>query len=129
LAPIEEAMSGLPVTSVVAAIEVPGAIQARFHRGIIDASERDRLLTIASMILNSVGQIGLGAAVRREATIIAAGHLLRTLDAIHLGAAVVVDRHQRRQGKELRFCTGDQRQGAAASSRFGAGRLTILPSL
>jgi hypothetical protein len=41
----------------------------------------------------------------------------------------VVNRHQRRRGNALRFCTGDQRQGQAAAACFGEDRVTVLPPL
>jgi predicted nucleic acid-binding protein len=126
---IEEAMSGLPVTSVLAAVEVPAAILARFHRDRIDAEERDLLLVTAEGVLQSVGQVGLSAAVRREAVAIARDHLLRSIDAIHVGTAVVVQRHQQRRGNSLRFCTGDHRQGVAAAGRLGPDCVTVLAPL
>lgn len=126
---VEEAMAGLPVSSVLAAIEVPVAIQARFLRGLIDARERDELVEIAQDILGSVGKVGLSATVRREAVASAQGHLLRALDAIHIGTAVVVDRHQRRRGNTLQFCTGDLRQGDAAAACFGPDRVIVLAPL
>jgi predicted nucleic acid-binding protein len=129
LRPVEEAMAGLPVTSVLAAVEVAVAIQARFHRGMIGAPERDALLDVGETILRSVGQVGLSATVRQEAVASANGHLLRALDAIHVGTAVVVNRHQRRRGNTLRFCTGDVRQGEAAAACLGGDRVTVLAPL
>jgi predicted nucleic acid-binding protein len=129
LRPVEEAILGLPVTSVLAAVELPIAIHARFHRGLIDGQERDALLDISEEILGSVGQVGLTVAVRREAVASAAGHLLRSLDAIHVGTAVVVNRHQQRRGNALRFCTGDGRQAEAAAACFGRDRVTVLSPL
>jgi predicted nucleic acid-binding protein len=129
LRPVEEAMSGFPVTSAVAAVEMPIAIHARFHRGQIDAAERDRLLEVVNRILRSVGQIGLSLAVRREAVAAAQGSLLRALDAVHVGSAVVVNRLQQRRGNKLVFCTGDVRQGDVAIACFGRDRVTVLPPL
>jgi predicted nucleic acid-binding protein len=126
---VEEAMAGLPITSVLATVEVPIAIEARFHRGRIDAGERDELLATAGEILSSVGKIGLSASARREAVAAAGGRLLRALDAIHVGTAVVVNRHQQRRGNRLHFCTGDVRQGEAAAACLGTGRVTVLPPL
>jgi predicted nucleic acid-binding protein len=126
---VDEAMAGLPITSVLAAVEVPIAIEARFRRGQIGAGERDELLDIADEILTSVGKIGLSAMARREAVAAARGRLLRALDAIHVGTAVVVSRHQQRRGNTLHFCTGDLRQGEAAAACFGGDRVTVLPPL
>jgi predicted nucleic acid-binding protein len=126
---VEAAMSGLPITSVLAAVEVPVAIEARFHRGQIGADERDELLDTADEILRSIGKIGLSAMARREAVAAARGRLLRALDAIHVGTAVVVNRHQQRRGNALRFCTGDLRQGEAAAACLGGDRVTVLPPL
>ena len=52
-------MADLPITSVIAAVEVPAAILARWHRREVDAEQRDVLLEMADRILQSVGQIGL----------------------------------------------------------------------
>ena len=129
LGDIEEAMTGLPITSVLAAVEMPIAIEARFHRGHSTADERDDLLETVAEILHSVGKVGLSAAVRREAVGTARDNLLRALDAIHVGTAVVVKRHQQRRGNTLRFCTGDLRQGEAAAARLGRDRVTVLSPL
>lgn len=129
LGQVEEAMLGIPVTSVLAAVELPTAIHARFQRGLLGAKEHEMLLGIAGRILKSVGQVGLSGAVRREAVSAARSHLLRALDAIHVGTAVVVDRHQRRRGNSLRFCTGDQRQAQAAAERFGLDNVITLAPL
>jgi predicted nucleic acid-binding protein len=129
LRPVEEAMLGLPVTSVLAAVEVPIAVQARFHRGLIDAKRRDTLLQAAGVILRSMGQVGISAAVRREALAVAQYHLLRSLDVIHVASAVVVSRQQQRRGNSLRFCTGDVRQAAAAEACLGPAQVTVLPPL
>ena len=125
----EEAMAGLPVTSVLADVELPIAIEARFHRGQIGAGEREELLDTAEEILASIGKIGLSAMARQEAVAAARGRLLRALDAIHIGTAVVVSRHQQRRGNTLRFFTSDLRQGEAAAACFGGDRVTILPPL
>ncbi len=126
---VEDAMAGLPITSVLAAVEVPIAIESRFHRGQIDADERDELLDTADKILTSIGKIGLSPMARREAVAATRGRLLRALDAIHVGTAVVVNRHQRRRGNTLHFCTGDLRQGEAAAACLGGDRVTVLPPL
>jgi predicted nucleic acid-binding protein len=126
---VEDAMAGLPITSVLAAVEVPIAIESRFHRGQIDADDREELLDTADEILTSIGKIGLSAAARREAVAATRGRLLRALDAIHVGTAVVVYRHQQRRGNTLRFCTGDLRQGEAAAACLGADRVTVLAPL
>jgi hypothetical protein len=126
---VEEAMNGLPITSVLAAVEMPIAIEARFHRGQSTASERDELLEAAGEILAVVGKVGLSATARREAVAVARGTLLRALDAVHVGTAVVVNRHQQRRGNTLRFCTGDVRQGEAAAACLGRDRVTVLPPL
>jgi predicted nucleic acid-binding protein len=126
---VEEAMGGLPITSVLATVEMPIAIEARHHRGQIGADERDELLQASDEILTSVGKIGLSSMARREAVAVARDRLLRALDAIHVGTAIVVNRHQQRRGNVLRFCTGDLRQGEAAAACFGADRVIVLPPL
>ncbi len=126
---VERAMAGLPVTSVLAAVELRAAIHARFHHGHVDRKNRNRLLTIADQVLGAVAQTGLSDAVRREAVTACEDHLIRTLDAIHLGTAVVVRRQQRRHGNSLNFCTADQRQGTAAAALLGPGSVLVLPSI
>jgi predicted nucleic acid-binding protein len=123
---LEEAMLGLPLTSVLAAVQVPLAIEARFHRGAVDREQRQLLLAIAEKVLGSVGQVGLTASVRREAIAAAGGHQLSTPDAIHVGTAVVVGRHEERRGNRLRFCTADERQGEAAAARLGRDSVVVL---
>jgi predicted nucleic acid-binding protein len=126
---VEDAMTGLPITSVLATVEVPIAIESRFHRGQIGADDRDELLGTADEILTSIGKVGLSTMARREAVAAARGRLLRALDAIHVGTAVVVNRHQQRRGNTLRFCTADLRQGEAAAACLGGSRVTVLPPL
>jgi predicted nucleic acid-binding protein len=123
---VEEAMLGIPLTSVVAAVQVPLAIQTRFQRGAVDAGQRDLLLDIADRVLGAVGQVGLTAHVRREAVAACDGHPLRALDAIHVGTAVIASRHQERRGNRLRFCTADQAQAEAAAARLGRDSVVIL---
>ena len=122
-------MSDLPITSVIAAVEVPAAVYARWHRGEIDAGQRDLLLEMAGRILQSVGQIGLSEGARSEAVVLAGRHLLRALDAIHVGTAVVAGRHQRRRGRTVRFCTADRRQAGAARAALGEDNVDFLPAL
>jgi predicted nucleic acid-binding protein len=126
---VESAMSGLPVTSVLAAVEMPAAVWARFHRGEVSDTQRDELLATAEEILGSLGQVGFSAAVRKQAIVAAGGNLLRALDAVHVGTAVVVSQVQRRRGNELRFCTGDVRQGRAAAALLGEAQVTVLAPL
>jgi predicted nucleic acid-binding protein len=126
---VEEAMRGTPITSVLAAVEVPVAIEARARRTRLGDAERRELAAVAEAILAAVGKIEVSAAVRREAVEAARGRLLRALDAIHVGTAVVVDRQQRRRGNTLRFCTADVHQGAAAEAGLGSGRVTVLGPL
>ncbi|MDA8066805.1 MAG: PIN domain-containing protein [Thermaerobacter sp.] len=129
LAPVERAMAGVPVVSTVAAVEVPAAIFARFHRGMMPEEERERLFGIGGRILDGTSQVGLTAAVRQEALAICRRFLLRTMDAIHLGTAMVVERQVRRHGGMLRFCTADLRQAQAAAALFGSARTEVLPPL
>lgn len=129
LALVEQAMARVPTTSVLAAVEVPGAIAARYHRRMIDEGQRDRLLLVADTALGGTAQIGLTAAIRREAVSIGARFLVRALDAIHLGTAVVVQRQQRHRGGVLRFCTADRRQSEVASELFGEEQVDLVPPL
>ncbi len=122
-------MAGLPVTSVLAAVELRAAIHARFHHGNLDRRNRDRLLAIADRVLGAVAQTGLSEAVRKEAVAACEGHLVRTLDAIHLGTAIVVRRQQRRHGNSMNFCTADRRQGAVADALLGPDSVVLLPTI
>ena len=124
---VRQAMSRSPTASVLAAVEVPAAIAARFHRGLLTADDRDQRLALATTLLRATSQVGLTAAVRQEAVAISMRFLVRSLDAIHLATAVVLTRQQRRHGNDVRFCTADLRQAAVAQALFGASLVDVVP--
>ena len=127
LALIEAAMAGTPAVSVLAAVELPCAIAARRHRGALSRQDAAGLQATVRRLLAATAQVGLSLAVREEAVAIAAQHLLRGLDAVHLGTAVVVARQQQRRGNRLRFCTADLRQAEAAVALLGSARVDVVP--
>ncbi len=126
---VRRALAISPLTFVLSAVEVSAAISARLHRGTIDSVQRARFLTIASLILEALLQVELTSEERQEAVSICHRFLVRSMDAIHLGTAVVAARRQRRRGNTLRFCTADLRQGRIAESLFGAPSVDLVPPL
>ncbi|MGH2355859.1 MAG: type II toxin-antitoxin system VapC family toxin [Chloroflexota bacterium] len=126
---VAAALAGAIVTSVLTTVEAPCAIHARFHRGLLSAEVRDRLLVVVRQALHPMTTIGLTAEVRREAIAIGERFLIRSLDAIHLASAVVVARQQRRRGNVVRFCTADLRQAEVAAALLSAGRVDVVPPL
>ena len=126
---VERAMRGIPVVSVLAAVELPCAVAARRHRGQLLPGDEDRLRRAIEMVLRATAQVALSAAVRQEAAAVAGRHLMRALDAIHVGTALVVARQQRRRGREARFCTADLGQAEAARTVLGPDRVDTLAPL
>jgi predicted nucleic acid-binding protein len=126
---VEAAMDELPISSVLAEVEVPAAIHARLDRGQISASRHREQIELAGAMLDSVGMVGLSAKVRQEAVSIASRTLVRSLDAIHVATAAVAGRQQRRRGNKLVFCTADRRQAAAAAMALGQESVLVLPEL
>lgn len=129
LGPVEAAMSGMPISSVLTQVEVLAAIHARFHRGEMGAPEHGRLIEMAAEVLGPLGLIGLSSKIRDEAVATASRTLVRSLDAIHVATAVVAERQQRRRGNTFVFCTGDQRQASAAEAALGQSKVVLLPPL
>jgi predicted nucleic acid-binding protein len=125
----ERAMSGVAAISEVANVEVPCAIHARRHRGELPQDEAARLLALANALLGTTVRLALSPAVLRAAAGVAEGHLVRALDAIHLGTVLVTRRQQGRRGHGVRFCTADLRQAQAAIALLGPGQVDVVPPL
>jgi predicted nucleic acid-binding protein len=126
---VEEALLGAVAVSALAAVEVPCAIYARFHRGLLDGRQRDEFLGSAERLLLAAAQMGVTLPIQREAVRVGARFLVRAMDAIHVATAVVIARQQRRQGNTVRFCTADHRRAAAATALLGAANVDVLPPL
>jgi predicted nucleic acid-binding protein len=126
---VAQALAGPVIISAIAAVEVPCAIHARFHRGVLDGLERDRLLAVADRQIRTAVRVGVTRLVRQEAVRVGERFLVRAMDAIHVATAVVVARQQRRQGNTVRFCTADHRQAAAAAALLGATNVDVIPPL
>lgn len=129
LSHVERAFREGPASSVLAAVEVPCAIAARFHRGLLTRDQRDVLFAAVTQTLAPLVQIGLNQNVREEAVGVADRFLVRALDAIHVATAVVMSRQQLRQGHVVRFCTADLRQADAARALLGEDRVDVVPPL
>jgi len=125
LSQVNAAMGDSPAISVLATIEVPCAIAARFHRRQISADERDQLFRVADEVLSVMTQIDLTEDVRREAIQISERFLVRALDAIHIATAVVLAGHG--LGDGVRFCTADVRQAEAATALFTKDQVDLVP--
>lgn len=129
-APIEQAMQSGPASSILIRLELSSAIFRRWRSGEVSEAERDVLLGAAdAQLLPAITLLPLDATVLQEAEEIVRSHAVRTLDALHLGTAVVAARHARRQGATLDFCTADQRQADAATVLFGAPKVVLVPPL
>ena len=126
---VNAAFETLAVSSPLVSVEVPNAIVARFHRGLITAQERDGFLLEARNILRRTSMLELADDAFYEANQVGFKFLVRALDAIHLGTAAVAARQQSRRGNQLRFCTADIRQADAAVALFGAGSVDLMPRL
>ncbi len=124
---VAQALHAHPTVASLALVEVPCAIEARVLRGEYPSDQRRAARGEADRILAAVSVVPLSAAVRQATIEIAEQHLLRTLDAIHLGTAVSVARRQRRYGTDVRFCTADRRQAEVAEALFGAERVDFVP--
>jgi predicted nucleic acid-binding protein len=126
---VTAALAASPVASVLVLVEVPNGLSARFHRSVIDAKRRGELLERANILLGKVNLLELTADVLDEAVGAGARFPVRTLDAIHLGTAVVAARQQARWGNQVRFCTADVRQFQAAEALFGAHQVDLVEPL
>jgi len=125
---IEQGMQANPTSSVLAELEVRAAVYKRWHDGEITEAERDLLLaTYDTDILPTLTFIALDDDVLRQAHRVVARYRVRSLDALHVATAVVVDQRVRRHGSTLLFCTADRRQADAASGIFGATRVIVVP--
>lgn len=123
---IEQAMTVVPVTSVLAEVEVRAAVNARLHRGTITSDQHAQLVDLAGHVLGAVAQISLTTGIREAAIQATSRFLLRASDAVHVGTAVVALRHQRRRGNGLRFLTADVRQGQAAREMLGSENVLLV---
>ena len=126
---VEKALLGPCVSSVLATLEVPCAIEARVHRGELAVADRLNMLAQARKTLDGISQSGLTERVRRETLEVAARFPVRTADAVYVATAAVLNRQQARRGGTLRFCTADRRQAHAARTLFGDEQVDYLPPL
>jgi predicted nucleic acid-binding protein len=123
----QQAMAAHPTVSALVPLEVPCAIEARVLRGEYPAAGRQAARDEAQQLLANLLVVRLTAAVCRATIEVAERHLVRTLDAIHIGTALVLARRQRRHGNTVRFCTADRRQAEVAEALLGAGRVDFVP--
>ena len=125
---VEAAMHQGPTSSVLAKLEMQAAIYKRWHDRLIDAAARDGFLAgVASDIEPVLAFTPLDGGVFVEARAVVQSYSLRTLDAIHLATARIVERRAKRHGARFHFCTADRRQAAAAEAVFGAERVMMVP--
>ena len=126
---VEAALETVPISSALALVEVPTAISARFHRQATTERQRDELLHLGREILALVNTLQVSSDVLNEAVRVGSEHLVRALDALHLGSAALAARQQARWGNQLRFCTADRRQADVASSLFGPENVDFVVPL
>lgn len=125
---VEAAFKTGAVASVLTQLESVAAIHKRFHDGVTSETNRNACLaTLANDILPRLNLLPLDASVLAEAEVVVALYPLRTLDAIHVATAQIADRHLRRSGNSLAFCTADRRQMAAAATVFGVANVIFVP--
>ncbi|MGI8553001.1 MAG: type II toxin-antitoxin system VapC family toxin [Dehalococcoidia bacterium] len=126
---VERAMASNPISSLLMNLELHVAIFKRWHDGALDTAVRDRLISITEgRIIPAFTLLPLDAAVVDEARAVATEYSVRTLDALHVGTAVIASRSARRYGSTFDFCTADRRQAEAATKIFGSLHVSfVLP--
>jgi hypothetical protein len=126
----EVALRDSPTTSELATLECWASIHKRWHDGSITRGARDRLLqAVQGHALGAAILLSIDSDALAESRSVASRYPIRTLDAIHLGTAVVADRRLRPIGLKIRFCTADSRQATAARGLFGVSEVDLLPPL
>lgn len=128
---VERALSTeLPTSSVLARLEVLGAIHRRRLLDEITPAECDSLVRFAdSEVLSLISFLALGGDVLTQAEAVVEQYLLHALDALHLASASVAQRRARRHGTAFHFCTADRRQAEAAREMFGEHKVIFVPPL
>jgi predicted nucleic acid-binding protein len=127
---VEAAMRDGPATSELADLECWAAIHKRWHDGAIALAARDRLLlAVRDRALAASILLRLDPDAIAEARGVASRFPLRSIDAIHVGTALVADRRLRPLGLSLRFCTADTRQATAARGLLGSPVVDLVPPL
>jgi predicted nucleic acid-binding protein len=126
----EQAMRTHPMSSLLARLETTAAISRRHHEGMITPEERDTLLAGAQAdVLSALTLLPVDDEVFALARTTVIEHPVRTLDSLHLATALVAERHTRRHGGILRFCTADLRQERVARALFRHDRVLLVPPL
>jgi predicted nucleic acid-binding protein len=126
---LHAALARPALSSQLLAVEVPVGIAARFHGRAFGTERRNELLLGARRLIEGISLVDIDDDVRSEAVGVGLDHLIRGMDAIHLGTAVVIARQQRRHGNALRFCTADRRLADVAGAVLGASAVDLLPPL
>lgn len=127
---VKLAIQSHPISSVLTRVEAYSSIARRCHGGSITEEERDILFNVAETgILSALTLLALDDDILTQARRIVVDHPVRTLDALHLATVKVAERHTRRHGRSLRFCTADRRQADAARTLLGESRVVFIPPL
>jgi predicted nucleic acid-binding protein len=125
---VDVAMRDSPTTSELADLECWASVHKRWHDGEITLAVRDQLLhAVQDEALAPTILLKIDSDTLNEARSVAARFPVRTLDALHLATALVADRRLRPTGLQMRFCTADSHQAAAARGLFGASEVDFVP--
>lgn len=126
---VEAGLREEPMSSELAELECWASVHKKWQDGEITRHQRDRLLgRVADHVLAATDLLALDAEVLAEAASVAGRFPVRTLDAIHVATAMLVDRRIRAHGLSLRFCTADRRQAAAAQGLLGPSAVDVVPA-
>lgn len=126
---VETALAANPTSSSLTSLEIEAAIYKKWHDRQMTEVERDVLLAVAEQrILETLVLLELDAETLSEAHGVTKAHPLRTLDAIHVAAAIRAGRYARRHSARLDFVSADRRQAEAARQIFGNDAVIFVPS-
>jgi uncharacterized protein len=101
------------LSSVLASVEVRGAIRRHIEAGLIDRVDLPAVLDRLAQDRAHWTLVNLDSDVLAEAESLVTGHSIRALDAIHVASARVLST---RLGTPLLFVTADKRQGDLAEA-------------
>jgi predicted nucleic acid-binding protein len=103
--------------SRITSVEVASAFNGKLRLGTIDAMHRDELWRVFRFHRRQqYRNVPLDRATLAYADRLTFCHPLRAYDAVHLASALLAASVMRETAGELRFCTADRRQAAAAEA-------------
>jgi hypothetical protein len=78
-------------------------------------------------VLASLAVSAITGEVIGEARRLVAAHRIRSLDALHVGTAILIARRAHRRGRSFAFLTADKRQAAVATVVLGPEQIVLVP--